>query len=57
MTVPIFVGCIAGNLSALPVGDVSAIMTLDDDAGCPHFCAADTASSICFLHLSQCCYC
>ena len=57
VTAPIFVWCIAGDFSALFVGDISATRTPDGDAVLSHFCAADAASSICSHHLRECCYC
>ena len=55
MTTPVFVWCIAGDFSAPSVGNFSTTMTPDGDAGCSHFCTADSASSLCSHHLRQCC--
>ena len=57
VTAPIYVWCIAGDFSTLPVGDAAATMTPDGNAVCSHFCAADTALFICSHHLRECRYC
>ena len=57
VTGTIFVRWIAENFNVLFVEDVFTTITPYKKAVCFHFCYAVTASSSCFHHLDQCCYC
>ena len=54
VTAPIYVWCIAGDISTFPVGDATATMTPDGNAVLSHFPIADTALFICSHRLRDC---
>ena len=54
VTSPIYVWCIAGNISTFPVGDDTATMTPGGNAVYSHFRVADTALFICSHRLRDC---
>ena len=54
VTAPIYVWCIAGDISTFSVGDATESMTPDGNAVYSHFRVADTALFICLHHMLDC---